>query len=278
MSARPTWRGFLKISLVTLPIKVYPATESAGALTFHQLHAACQTRIQQKRWCPHCQAEVPASALVKGHEFERGKYVILTDDDLDQVQPPSTRIIDLVQFADVAALDPMHVDRTYYLAPDGALAAAAYAVLREGLRGTVGIGKLAIYGREYLIAVRTLDRRALVLHTLHHAATCRPIDAIPDLATVPAIAPADQVALARHLIAALEGPLDLADYTDAYRAQLQRVIDAKIAGEQIVIPPTPTPAIVNLAEALRSSLDALGRGKRRSAKAAPRKKTRPRVA
>src|SRR3954454_3778237 len=98
MSARATWRGFLKISLVTIPIKVYPATEPADALHFHQLHARCQTRIQQKRWCPTCETEIASSDVVKGYEFERGRYVLIDDADLDALHVPSTRIIDLVQF------------------------------------------------------------------------------------------------------------------------------------------------------------------------------------
>ena len=100
MAARPTWKGFLKVSLVNIPIKVFPATESGGTISFNQLHGVCQTRIQQKRWCPRCDREVPASELVKGYEFEKGRYVVLTEDDFDKVRPASTHVIDLVQFAD----------------------------------------------------------------------------------------------------------------------------------------------------------------------------------
>src|SRR5215470_5432466 len=154
MAARATWKGFLKISLVNIPIKVFPATESSGMISFNQLHAECQTRIQQKRWCPFHNREVPISEIVKGYEFEKGRYVVVSEDDFAKVRPESTRVIDLVQFADDAAIDPMYIDRTYYLAPDGRIAATAFAVMREGLQGKVGIGKLALYGREYLVAVR----------------------------------------------------------------------------------------------------------------------------
>src|SRR5882762_4376 len=167
MAARATWKGFLKISLVNIPIKVFPATESSGSISFNQLHGQCQTRIQQKRWCPHCDREVPNSEIVKGYEFEKGRYVIMSEDDLDKVRPESTRVIDLVQFADAASIDPMYVDRTYYLAPDGGMAADAFAVVRDGMQGKVGIGKLALYGREYLVAVRP-HGRGIVMHTLHH--------------------------------------------------------------------------------------------------------------
>ena len=169
MAARATWKGFLKISLVNIPIKVFPATESSGTISFNQLHGECQTRIQQKRWCPHCNREVPNSEIVKGYEFEKGRYVVLSEEDFDKVRPESTRVIDLVQFADDSAIDPMYVDRAYYLAPDGTMAADAFAVMREGMKGKVGIGKLALYGREYLVAVRPQRAR----HRDVHAASRR---------------------------------------------------------------------------------------------------------
>ena len=140
MAARATWKGYLKVSLVNIPIKVFPATESSSSISFNQLHAVCQTRIQQKRWCPHCNREVPLSEISKGYEFEKGHDVILEEEDFEKVRPESTRIIDLVQFAEESAIDPMYVDRTYYLAPDGGVAAEAFAVMREGMKGKVGVG------------------------------------------------------------------------------------------------------------------------------------------
>src|SRR5438128_1776497 len=205
MPARPTWRGFLKISLVNIPVKVFPATESSATISFNQLHGECQTRIQQKRWCPHCQREVPLAEIVKGYEFEKGHYVILHDEDFDKVRPESTRVIDLVQFSDESAIDPMYVDRTYYLAPDGGMASDAFAVMREGMKGKVGVGKLALYGREYLVAVRP-HGRGIVMYTLHHAAEIRSIDAVEDLNSVPAKVKPDEIKLAKQAIGPLEGP------------------------------------------------------------------------
>jgi non-homologous end joining protein Ku len=114
MAARATWKGYLKISLVNIPIKVFPATESSGSIAFNQLHGVCQTRIQQKKWCPRCEREAPNAEIVKGFEFEKGRYVVMSEDDLEQVRPESTRVIDLVQFADAASLDPMYVDLANY--------------------------------------------------------------------------------------------------------------------------------------------------------------------
>ena len=267
MAARPTWTGFLKISLVSIPIKVFPATESGATISFNQLHGECQTRIQQKRWCPQCQREVSNSEIVKGYEFEKGRYVLVSPEDFDKVRPESTRVIDLVQFADDSAIDPMYVDRTYYLAPDGRTAGDAFAVMREGMQGKVGVGKLALYGREYLVAVRP-HQRGIVMYTLHHAAEIRSIDQIDELQAVSATVKPDEMKLARQVISTFERPLDLGHYTDDYQAGLQRIIDAKIAGEEIVAPTLEAPPkVVNLMDALKKSLDSVSAAKKKPAKA-----------
>lgn len=267
MAARATWKGFLKISLVNIPVRVFPATESAGTLSFNQLHGECQTRIQQKRWCPHCNREVPNAEIVKGYEFEKGSYVVLTEEDFDKVRPESTRVIDLVQFADDSSIDPMFVDRTYYLAPDGGIASEAFAVVREGMAGKVGVGKLALYGREYLVAVKP-HGRGIVMYTLHHAAEIRNVDQVEELNSVPTTVKPEELKLAQQVIATFEGPLDLASYTDEYQAGLQRIIDAKIAGQDVVAPVEQAPPkVVNLMEALRKSLDTVSAAKKKPAKA-----------
>jgi DNA end-binding protein Ku len=268
LAARATWKGFLKISLVNIPIRVFPATESSATLSFNQLHGECQTRIQQKRWCPHCNREVPNAEIVKGYEYERGRYVVLTEDDFDKVRPESTRVIDLVQFADDASIDPMFVDRAYYLAPDGGMAADAFAVVRDGMAGKVGVGKLALYGREYLVAVRP-HGRGIVMYTLHHAAEIRNVDQVEELNSVPTTVKPEELKLAQQVIATFEGPLDLSSYTDEYQAGLQRIIDAKVAGQEVVAPAEQTPPkVVNLMEALRKSLDTVSAAKKKPAKAA----------
>jgi DNA end-binding protein Ku len=271
MAARATWKGFLKISLVNIPIKVFPATESSGSISFNQLHAECQTRIQQKKWCPHCEREVPNTEIVKGFEFEKGRFVIMSDEDVEKVRPQSTRVIDLVQFSDADALDPMYVDRTYYLAPDGGIAAEAFAVMRDGMRGKIGIGKLALYGREYLVAVRPFER-GIVMHTLHHAAEMRGIDSVDELNSVPASVKPEEMKLARQVIQTFEQPLNLANYKDEYREGLQKIIEAKIAGQEVVATsPEAPPKVVNLMDALRKSLDTVSAGKKKTAKAVSEK-------
>jgi DNA end-binding protein Ku len=267
MAARATWKGHLKVSLVTIPIKVFPATESSATISFNQLHGECNTRIQQKRWCPKCEKEVPNTDLVKGYEYEKGQYVVLDESDFEKVRTESTRVINLMQFSDETSIDPMYVDRTYYLAPDGGVAGDAFAVMREGMKGKVGIGKLALYGREYLVAVRP-HGNGIVMHTLHHAAEIRGMDAVEELNSVPSKVKPEEVKLAKQVIEVFEAPLNLKDYKDEYREGLQEIIDAKIEGKEVVAPEVEAPPkVVNLMEALKKSLDAVSAKKKAPAKA-----------
>jgi DNA end-binding protein Ku len=268
MAARPTWKGFLKISLVNIPVRVFPATDSAATISFNQLHGECQTRIQQKRWCPKCEREVPISEVVKGYEFEKGRYVVMEEEDLAKVRPESTRVIDLVQFTQVEAIDPIYVERPYYLAPDGQMALEAFAVIREGMAGKAGIGKLALYGREYLVAVQPREK-GLVMYTMRRSNEVRSMDAIEELEHVPEKLKPDEIKMAKQVIGNFEGQLDLTEYRDAYQEELQRIIDAKIAGQEVVASEEQAPPkVVNLMDALRQSLDRVSSTKKKSAKVA----------
>jgi DNA end-binding protein Ku len=266
MAARPTWKGYLKISLVNIPVRVFPATDAAATVSFHQLHRECRTRIQQKKWCPTCQTEVAQTDLVKGYEFEKGKYAVLDDEDIAKVRPESTRVINVVQFADAALIDPVYVERPYYLAPDGNVAAEAFAVMREGMAGKAAIGKLALYGREYLVAIQPREN-GLVMYTLRHASEVRAMSAIDELKNVPAKIKPDEVKLAKQVIGNFETGGDLTQYKDDYQEELRKIIDAKIAGEEIAAPQeVAPPKVVNLMEALRQSLDRVSENKKKAAR------------
>jgi DNA end-binding protein Ku len=268
MAARPTWKGFLKISLVNVPVRVFPATDSAATISFNQLHGECQTRIQQKRWCPKCEREVPLSEVVKGYEFEKGRYVVMDEEDLAKVRPESTRVIDLVQFTEVDAIDPIYVERPYYLAPDGQMALEAFAVIREGMRGKAGIGKLALYGREYLVAVQPREK-GLVMYTMRRANEVRSMEGIEELENVPEKLKPEEIKMAKQVIGNFEGRLDLTEYRDAYQDELQRIIDAKIAGQEVVATEEQAPPkVVNLMDALRQSLDRVSTTKKKAVKVA----------
>src|SRR5262245_23161089 len=268
MAARPTWKGYLKISLVNIPVRVFPATDAAATISFNQLHRECRTRIQQKRWCPTCNVEVPNTDLVKGYEFEKGKYVVMDEEDMSKVRPESTRVINIVQFADAKMIDPVYVERPYYLAPDGQVSAEAFAVMREGMAGKAAIGKVALYGREYLVAIQPRDN-GLVMYTLRHASEVRAMSAIDELKTVPAKIKPDEIKLARQVIGNFETEGDLTQYKDDYQEQLRKIIDAKIEGAEVVAPAEEAPPkVVNLMDALRQSLERVSTTKKQPARIA----------
>lgn len=268
MAARATWKGYLKISLVNIPIRVFPATDTAATVSFNQLHRECGTRIQQKKWCPSCQTEVANTDLVKGYEFEKGRYVTMDEEDLDKVRPASTRVINVVQFTEAATIDPVYVERPYYLAPDGQVAAEAFAVMREGMAGKAAVGKLALYGREYLVAIQPRET-GLVMFTLRHASEVRAMSSIDELKSVPAKIKPDEIKLARQVIGNFETEGDLTQYRDEYQDELRRIIDAKVAGREIVVAEEEAPPkVVNLMDALRQSLERVSTNKKRTAKIA----------
>jgi DNA end-binding protein Ku len=268
MAARPTWKGFIKISLVNIPVRVFPATDAAATISFNQLHAECRTRIQQKRWCPSCEREVPHAEIVKGYEFEKGRYVVVEEDDLAKVRPESTRVINLVQFTDATSIDPLYIERPYYLAPDGAMAADAFSVIREGMKGKAGVGKFALYGREYFVAILPRDK-GLVMYTLRHAGEIRSMENIDEMQDLPAKVKPEEMRLARQVINTFDSELNFAEYKDEYQEELRKVIDAKIAGEEIAEPVEEAPPkVVNLMEALRRSLDTVSTTKKKTAKIA----------
>jgi len=263
MAARPTWRGYLKISLVNIPVKVFPATDSGATISFNQLHAESQTRIQQKRWCPHCEREVPNTDIVKGYEFEKGRYVVMDEEDVEKVRVESTRVINLEKFTDADAIDDIYLERPYYLAPDGPVAKEAFAVIREGMQGKAGIGKVALYGREYLIKVQPRER-GMVMYTLRHANEIRSMDSIDELSDMPAQVKPAEVKLAQQVMGTFEGELDFAEYRDEYQQGLREIIDAKIEGREVVAQEVEEPPkVVNLMEALRKSLDSISGSKKR---------------
>jgi DNA end-binding protein Ku len=270
MAARPLWKGHLRMSLVTIPIRVYPATNPAATIHFHQLHRKCETRIQYKKWCPHCQREVTNDEIVKGYEFERGRYVALEEEDIKKVRPESTKVVHLQQFATAEAVDPMLLEQPYYLAPDGKVAAESFAVMREALRGQAAIGTVAFHGREHLVAIEPRDT-ALVMFVLRHEDEIRKMDGITELEDVPIRVKAEEVALAKKVMGGFASTIDFSRYHDTYEEALRKMIDAKIEGEEIIATPeAPAPKVVNLMDALRRSLDEVSKAKKRPARAEAR--------
>ena len=274
MAARPTWKGFMKISLVTIPCAFFRQRTRRPPSASTSCTPNVRRGFSRSAGARTHEREVPISEISKGYEFEKGRYVVMTEDDMAKVRPESTRVIDLVQFTDASAIDPIYVEKPYYLAPDGPMAREAFAVIREGMKGKAGIGKLALYGREYLVAVQPRDK-GLVMYTMRHAKEVRSMDSIEELESVPTKVKPEEIKMAKQVIGNFEGVLDLKEYTDKYQEELQRIIDAKVAGEEVVATEEETPPkVVNLMDALRQSLDRVSTGKKKAAKAVIEKPVR----
>ena len=276
------WSGTIGFGLVSIPVSLYSALEASEHVTFRQLHKKDRAPIRYKKFCSKEDVEVPNSEIVKGYEFEKGRYVVVSEEDIEKVRPASTRVIDLQQFAERDELDPIYFERPYYLAPDTQVAADAFAVIREGMAGKVGIGKVALYGREYLVAVEAKER-GLVMYTLRQADEIRAMDEVSEYDLLPAKPKPAEVQLARQVISTFEKPLDMKQFKDEYQSELRRIIDAKVAGEEVTATEEETPSkVVDLMEALRKSLATVSEGKKKpakadiaEAKAAPAKKAAP---
>jgi DNA end-binding protein Ku len=255
-SSRPTWKGSLKLSLITIPIQVFPATSASSDVSFRQLHRKCHTPINYKKWCPHCNEEVTAADIVKGYESSKGRMVVVEEEEIAKLRPESTKTVDVSDVVDAATIDPIYIERSYYVAPDGKAAGASFAVVRDALEDRAGIGRLALHGREYLVAIQPRDE-ALLLHTLRTAGEVRALSGISGLEFASAKPKAEEVKLARQVLDSFTSGKDLSAFTDHYQEALREMLEAK-HDEEEEIPVADRAAkptkVVNLMDALRQSL------------------------
>ena len=254
MAPRSMWKGAISFGLVTIPVAVYPATEEKS-LRFNQLHDEDMGRIRYKRVCEVDGEEVPYEHIVKGYEYEKDRYVVLTDDDLDSVPVESSRAIDIQQFVELDEIDPMLFKKSYYLVPDET-GAKAYALLRKALteENKVGVAKVSFRDKEHLAALRFRDD-VFVLETMFWPDEIR----AAEFDTVPADGRVrdNEVQMARSLIDSLTEPWNPDAFRDEYREALTEIVEKKVAGEEIEVPPEPAPARgVELMEALKASVEA----------------------
>jgi DNA end-binding protein Ku len=254
MKPRCAWSGYLKISLVTVPVRVYTAISTTEKISFHQLHKHCHQRIRQKLVCP-VHGEIKRQDLVKGYEYCSDTFVVLNEAELDAVRLETTGTIELVQFIRAEELDPMFLDTPYYVGPDGSVAEEGFAVLREALRRTkrIGIGRVVLGGKERLVALKAWGN-GLVFFAMRYLSEVR--SAAPyfeGLSGQPV--DAAQLALAQKLIENKSGPLELAAFTDRYQTAVLDLIKSKIEGTKpVLVVGDGTPGVLSLMEALRQSV------------------------
>ncbi|MGH2764305.1 MAG: Ku protein [Actinomycetota bacterium] len=258
------WRGAISFGLVSIPVRVYTATEEK-TLRFNQLHEKDHGRIKYKRVCSKDGEEVSFDEIVKGYEYEKDRYVILDDEDLEAVPVESTRTIDIAQFVDRSEIDPIYYKKTYYLGPEEA-GVKAYQLLRDSLRegDRVGIAKVSFRDKEHLAAVRLMED-VLVLDTMFWPDELREAD-LPGLEKEAKVSDRE-LQMAQSLIENLSESFDPGAYRDEYREALLEIVEKKVAGEEIEVIEAPEPSkVVDLMEALKQSVE-------ETKKKAPAKKT-----
>jgi len=249
---RPIWRGHLTFGLVTIPVKLYTATDPKD-IRFRLLHKSCLTPIQNKRFCPHHDQIVEWNDVVRGYEYEKGKFVSLTEEDLESVPLETAGTVSVTSFVTLDEINPLFYEKSYYLAPDEG-GQKAFRLLHDTMTEAtrVAVGKVVIKEKEHLVSVRPHDG-ALVLSTLYYADEVRAVDDIPELPVQTKIHP-NEKKMAMQLIEGLAAEFSPAEYTDDYRQALEKVINAKVQGEPLEAPARKPEKVVDLMDALRRSL------------------------
>jgi DNA end-binding protein Ku len=256
---RPIWKGAITFGMISIPVKLFGATESKD-IAFNNLHKTCKSRLKQKRWCPVDDREVFQDELVKGFEYTKDQYVEITDEDIESLPVPSKHTIELTSFVKQAEIDPVYFERTYYLEADQ-VGAKPYALLLKALKEkqVSAVAKIALRNRESLCVLRASDNDLLMLETLYYPDEIR----TADLAPTPEVQVSQpELAMALSLVEMLEEPFDPKKYRDEYRVALLDMIEAKRTGQEVVATPeAPLPKTVDLMAALKASLEAARRGK-----------------
>lgn len=272
MKPRAVWTGHLKISLLTVPIRVYTALNEADKISFNQLHKDCHQRLKQQLVCP-VHGKVERENVVKGYEVEKDRFVVVDTADLDSVKLETTQTIDLVQFIKPEELDPVYLDTPYFVGPDGPISVEAFSVLREALHKSkrIAVGRVVLSGKEKSVTLKSLAK-GLLMTTLRYAAEIRQEAAYFEDLGEAQIDPG-QLALARQLIDNKTARFDTAAYTDRYQGALLDLIKSKMNGTQPVqVQPAPVGQIVNLMESLKQSVAETAKPKQLSgAMSKPRK-------
>jgi DNA end-binding protein Ku len=259
--AHAIWSGAINFGLVTIPVKLQTAIRT-NDLRFNFLHKKDEGRINNVRRCSLDGDDVSYDEIVRGYEYEKGHYVILSDDDLKSVNPEATQSVDIVQFVELSEINPMYFDKPYYLEPDKR-GRHAYALLREALKtsGKVGIAKVVIRSREHLAALKP-NGDALVLELMHFA------DEIVDQSSLefPAAEKPheNEMKIAKMLIDTMTEPFDAEQFKDTYREQVLAMIEARAAGKETEAAPAKAPRrdnVVNLMDVLQKSLEASKKGR-----------------
>ena len=251
--ARSIWKGSINFGMVAIPAKLYTATDDKR-VSFHQIHAECGSRIQMPKWCPNCQRKLEAQEIKKGYEIGENQHIILEEQDFQSLPLKSLKTIEITEFTDRSWIDVRCFDACYFLTCEDTGAKAFTLFLKAMEKSNlVAIAKLTYREREHLASIRPYDG-VMLLHTLHYAEELRPYD---ELKPRQVELSDKEMELALMLVDKMRGEFELGKYHDDYREALEKLIEAKLAGE-VITAPAEKPPVTDVAEALLQSLQLTG--------------------
>jgi DNA end-binding protein Ku len=250
--ASSVWKGFISFGLVSIPVRLYAAARTQR-VNLHQLHSVCHTRLRQPLYCPTCKRMVERSEVVKGYEYEDGKYVLVEPEEIKKIAPASARAMDIMGFAKASEIDPLYFDASYFLTPE-AEGKKAYELLLKSLEKArrVGIAKLTMHQREYTVFIRPYDN-GLALHTMYFANEIREAPGYGKTDNVGLSA--QELKLAEQLVESLSIDFHIENYHDEFQDRLKTLIEARRKGHEVAAAPEPKRApVIDIMAALKKSL------------------------
>jgi DNA end-binding protein Ku len=251
---RSIWKGHIRFSLVTIPIRIYTAVDSEETIRFNQLHKEDNGPVGYDKKCKKCGKALTTDEIVKGYQFEPEQYVIVSPEDLEKIKLKSTKVIEIEGFIDAAEVHPTLYESPYFAGPDGLVAAKTYSLLTQALQasGKVGVGKVVLRDREEVVMIAPLDG-GLVLYKLRNPDELRKMGDVPQLE--PKEVNKDELKLSISLVESMASNLKDLDLKDHYRDALRELIEAKIAGREVVSVPEEEKPVVDIMTALRQSIE-----------------------
>ena len=254
--ATAVWTGTVTFGLVSIPVKLFTATSSHN-ISFNLLHRVCKTRINLQNYCPHCDVVVDRSELVKGYQYEKNQYVVVDEEDLEATKPESSSNLDIVQFINVAEVDPIYFEKTYYIGPDKG-SEKTFALLTKAMKETnrAAVGKLVMRNHEYLTLIRP-GMDGLVAHFMLYQDEIRENENKVDEEI--AVRP-KEVLLAKQLVENLSEPFEPEKFKEEYIGRVEDMLEAKMKGRKLtIVKPKARPKVVDLMDALQKSVEATKR-------------------
>lgn len=262
--ASTVWKGYITFGLITIPVRLYAAARTER-VSFNQLHSVCGTRIKQQLYCPHCERVVERSEIVKGSEVEKDRYVVVGDEELKKIAPPSSDNMEILEFVKAEGIDPIYFDASYFMVAEEA-GKKAYYLLREAMEksGFSAIAKIAMHQREYTVVIRP-HPDGLLLHTMFYPEEVREV---PEFRRDESVSVKPQeIQLAEKLVEGLAAEFDPSKYHDEYQARVKQMIEAKREGQPVEVgAPKKRAPVIDLMQALQKSL---GEVQRKPAARAP---------